>query len=107
MEKQSFLAISTLQYLHISIDCAVITQYARTSSSSTRAVAGNQFVIGDSEDEEEGDDEGEEGMDHVDILIMICHHVLSDHDQIGYSGPDGLRRRPPAMGEVGRKVTRQ
>ena len=69
-------------------------------------MAGNQFVIGDSEDEEEGDDEGEEGMDHVDILIMICHHVLSDHDQIGYSGPDGLRRRPPAMGEVGRKVTR-
>ena len=39
------------------------------------------------------------------------HHVMSlslssDHDQIGYSGPDGLRRRPPAMGEVGRKVTR-
>ena len=32
--------------------------------------------------------------------------MSSDHDQIGYSGPDGLRRRPPAMGEVGRKVTR-
>ena len=82
----------------------MITQYARTSSSSTRAVAGNQFVIGDSEDEDEEEEEGE-GMDHVDIVIMSSS-LSSDHDQIGYSGPDGLRRRPPAMGEVGRKVTR-
>ena len=61
-------------------------------------------MIGDSEDEDEEEEEGE-GMDH-----QSCghhHHVnmSSDHDQIGYSGPDGLRRRPPAMGEVGRKVT--
>ena len=40
-------------------------------------------------------------------IVMSCYNTSSDHDQIGYSGPDGLRRRPPAMGEVGRKVTRQ
>ena len=62
--------ISTSPYLRISHP----TQYARTSSSSTRAVAGNQFVIGDSEDEDEEEEEGED-MDHVDILIMSCHQA--------------------------------
>ena len=56
----------------------MITQYARTSSSSTRAVAGDQFVIGDSEDEDEEEEEGE-GMDHVDILIMSPYHVTIHH----------------------------
>ena len=56
----------------------MLTQYARTSSSSTRAVAGNQFVIGDSEDEDEDEEEGEV-MGHVDIVTMSSCHVNMYH----------------------------
>ena len=74
-----FEVISTIQILDLRIYSSptMLTQYARTSSSSTRAVAGNQFVIGDSEDEEE-EEEGE-GMDHVDIVNLSCYHVTIHH----------------------------
>lgn len=58
-----------------------IFEYARKTSSTTREVSGNQFVIGDSEDE-------------------------SSEDEEPSSKENEVVRKRPKLGQIGRKVTR-